>query len=235
MPERLGVIARLRRYPVKSMRGEDLEGAVFEKNGLVGDRVYAFFDENRINEGKFPWGWVTARQVPEMILYEPRYTKRDISKLEFFSSGNKMSKEEFESYFRKKYSLKFSLRFDERGNHDSKPVSLLGLSTVRQLEEESVVTLDPERFRANIYAEWENQRPFYEDELVGRILLVGKARIKILQKNSRCQIPTFDPNNAKPSPRVLENITRNHGGFTGVYASVEQSGEVKIGDAIISE
>jgi len=231
----LGKVARLRRYPVKSMKGEYLEKTRLDKSGMIGDRYYAFMDESRKNETKFPWGWITARQVPELLLFEPKYPQNDLKKLEFFSNENRLSMEEMASYLAKKYSLKVSLKFDEKGNFDSKPVSLIGLSTVRQLETESVVESDPERFRANIYAEWEDQRPFYEDDLVGKTLSVGKAKIKILEKNSRCSIPTLDPKTAKATPKIQENITRNHGGFTGVYASVEESGEVKIGDEIISE
>lgn len=228
--QRLGTVARLRRYPVKSMMGEDLEEASFEKNGVVGDRVYAFFDEKGKNGRQFPWPWITARQVPEMLLYEPRYRSSDITKLEFFSNGKGI--EEFISFVEKKYSLKIRLGFDERGNHDSKPVSLLGLATVAQLEKESI-QLDPERFRANIYGEWE--KPFFENELVGRSLLIGNVKLKILKKNSRCEIPTLDPKTARPSRIVLENITRKHGGCAGIYASVEESGVAKVGDVILSE
>ncbi|MHB2036087.1 MAG: MOSC domain-containing protein [Nitrososphaerales archaeon] len=231
----LGRVARLRRYPVKSMKGEDLDSALLLTSGMVGDRLYAFLDENRRNETKFPWGWITARQVPELLLFEPKYIRNDVKRLEFLSNQSRMNAEVIVSYLAKKYSLKVSLKFDERGNFDSKPISLLGLSTLRQLETESFDRLDPERFRANIYAEWEDQRPFYEDDLVGKTLIMGKAKIKILRKNSRCSIPTLDPKTAKATPKIQENITRNHGGFTGVYASVLQSGEVNVGDEIISE
>jgi len=231
----LGRVARLRRYPVKSMRGEDLEKTRLEKSGMIGDRYYAFMDESRKNETKFPWGWITARQVPELLLFEPKYPQNDLKRLEFFSNENRLSAQEMTSHLTKKYSLKVSLKFDEKGNFDSKPVSLIGLSTVRQLETESVEDLDPERFRANIYAEWEDQRPFYEDGLVGKTLIIGNAKIKILKRNSRCSIPTLDPKTAKATPKIQENITRNHGGFTGVYASVLQIGEVNVGDEIISE
>ena len=230
-----GTVARLRRYPVKSMKGEDLDRALLSTSGMVGDRLYAFLDENRKNETKFPWGWITARQIPELLLFEPKYLRNDVKRLEFLSKEGRMSAEEMIAYLTRKYSLKVSLKFDKEGNFDSKPVSMIGLSTVRQLETESVEELDPERFRANIYAEWEDQRPFHEDDLVGNTLIIGNAKIKILEKNSRCSIPTLDPKTAKATPKIQENITRTHGGFTGVYASVEENGEVKVGDEIIIE
>ena len=42
--ERLGTLERLRRYPVKSMAGEDMQEARVTYAGLLGDRVYAFVD-----------------------------------------------------------------------------------------------------------------------------------------------------------------------------------------------
>jgi MOSC domain-containing protein len=227
--QKLGRVARLRRYPVKSMKGEELEEAFFEKNGVIGDRLYAFFDERGKAGRQFPWPWITARQVPEMLLYEPRYKSKGTSELEFISND----KEPFVSFVEKKYSLKVRLGFDEKRNHDSEPVSLLGMSTIAQLERESI-QLEPERFRANIYAEWEDPEPFFEDGLVGKILSIGSVKIRLLRKNSRCQIPTLDPDTAVPSMKVLENITRNHSGFTGVYASVEKTGVVNRGDEIFS-
>lgn len=214
--------------------GEDLESAILEKGGIVGDRVYAFFDEKGRDGRGFPWPWITARQVPKMLLYEPRFASDDLTKLEFFSSGTRIEKDEFESLVEKEYSLKIKLKFDERGNHDSKPVSLLGLDTIAQLERESM-QLQQERFRANIYAKWDDPKPFFEDELVGKELKIGSAKIRVVKKNSRCEITTFDPNTAKPSRIVLENIARNHGGCVGVYASIESIGQVRTGDEISIE
>ncbi len=127
--QKLGRVARLRRYPVKSMMGEELDMAIFEKTGVRGDRLYAFFDAKGKEVRQFPWPWITARQVPEMLLYEPRYISNHISKIEFFSNGERIEKEQIESLIERKYSLKATLKFDERGNHDSKPVSLISLST----------------------------------------------------------------------------------------------------------
>ena len=67
--ERIGQLSILRRYPVKSMAGEDLGEARVGFAGMVGDRVFAFID-NR-NRTNFPW--MTARQGRELILFRPRF------------------------------------------------------------------------------------------------------------------------------------------------------------------
>ncbi len=43
---KVGAVARLWRFPVKSMRGERLEQAELTEHGLVGDRAYALIDAN---------------------------------------------------------------------------------------------------------------------------------------------------------------------------------------------
>jgi uncharacterized protein YcbX len=63
----LGQVNRILRYPVKSMKGEALEESTLAWNGLVGDRSFGFCE---VKSG----GWLTAREFPRLILYEPRYT-----------------------------------------------------------------------------------------------------------------------------------------------------------------
>src|SRR5580700_10101028 len=67
--ERIGTIASLRRYPVKSMAGEELAAARVTFAGLIGDRVHAFVDES--NKSSFPW--MTARQARDWLLFQPRF------------------------------------------------------------------------------------------------------------------------------------------------------------------
>lgn len=224
---RLGKIARLRRYPVKSMRGEDLEEAFFDKNGIVGDRSFALVDQKGKDGRGFPWPWITARQIPELLLYEPKYGKE----IEFWKDGNKVELQSIQSFLKKEYSIKTELKYDENGNHDSKPVSILGLETIAELERETM-KLEPERFRANIYADWEEKKPFYEDDLVGKVLHLGEVELEVVKKNSRCEIPNINPRTIEISKKVLETIARNHKGCTGVYAIITKTGKARVGDEI---
>jgi len=56
-------LTELRRYPVKSCRGESLQSAVVESWGLVGDRRWMLVDDSGES--------VTVRQKPRMLLVHP--------------------------------------------------------------------------------------------------------------------------------------------------------------------
>lgn len=59
-------VTEIRRYPVKSCRGEAMPSAVVERQGLAGDRRYIVVDER--NEA------VTAREIPRLLLVLPQLT-----------------------------------------------------------------------------------------------------------------------------------------------------------------
>ncbi|HJQ44668.1 MAG TPA: MOSC N-terminal beta barrel domain-containing protein [Jatrophihabitantaceae bacterium] len=56
-------VTEIRRYPVKSCRGESLPDALVERQGLAGDRRYMIVDSDaRV---------LTAREIPRMLLIRP--------------------------------------------------------------------------------------------------------------------------------------------------------------------
>jgi hypothetical protein len=67
--ELIGTVESLWRYPVKSMRGEELQEAFVGFPGVYGDRLYAF--RNSAAPKGFPY--LTGRELEVMLLYQPRY------------------------------------------------------------------------------------------------------------------------------------------------------------------
>jgi uncharacterized protein YcbX len=73
MPIEIGEIEAIFRYPVKSMRGEPLNGATLGWYRLDGDRRLAF---RRLDDrGDFPW--LTASKLPDLILFAPKQRADD--------------------------------------------------------------------------------------------------------------------------------------------------------------
>src|SRR6266446_973865 len=65
----VGRVESLWRYPVKSMRGEELQEVFVGFPGLYGDRLYAF--RNSAAPKGFPY--LTGREQEVMLLYRPSY------------------------------------------------------------------------------------------------------------------------------------------------------------------
>jgi uncharacterized protein len=240
--EKLGTLHILRRYPFKSMAGEDLAEIFVTYAGLTGDRAYAFVDKNNVSN--FPW--MTARQAHEMLLFRPRYLEsppisEEHPSAECFRAEVKtpegrvlaVDDPQFTPFFEKRFDRQLELRFSERSMQDACPVSLLGTATIDSLSQETGMALDHRRFRTNFYIAWDNRKPYFEDGLVGERLQIGeKLTLMIVKKDSRCVIITLDPSSAETSPQVLETVTRNHGRCFGVYGSVIREGVVRSGDPV---
>src|ERR1700712_3912207 len=69
----VGRIESAWRYPVKSMRGEELRQAFVGFAGVYGDRFYAFVS-SAAQKG-FPY--LTAREKETMLLYKPAYREAE--------------------------------------------------------------------------------------------------------------------------------------------------------------
>ena len=75
---------------------------------------------------------------------------------------------------------------------------------------------------------WDNERPFYEDELVGRELQVGDTvTLQVVKKDERCVMITLDPDTAAVAPQVLQKVALGHQGCAGVYGVVLREGIVR--------
>src|SRR5262249_60299474 len=94
-----------------------------------------------------------------------------------------------------------TLRFSERSLYDCRPVSLFGNASATGLGEELAMPIDRRRFRANFYADWTEDRPYREDELVGRTLQIGeRLHLAVLERDPRCKMISIDPATSKTEP-----------------------------------
>jgi len=256
----IGRVDSLWRYPVKSMRGEELSEAHIGFSGVYGDRFYAF----RSSAAPVGFPHLTGREQEQMILYRPRFKHSDkaarppnLAEAEglapgltpVFADPGELAVEvetptgevlavDDPALLRRLgdgmgATVSLSLARSDRSMTDCRPISLFALQTVRELGKELGVVLDKRRFRANIYADLGPAAGFSEDGFVGRRLRIGsKTVISILERDSRCKMITLDPETAEANPEVLRRVARSHDGKAGVYAAVLVEGLVRQGDAI---
>jgi uncharacterized protein YcbX len=255
---RIGSVASIVRYPVKSMAGESVDAGFVGFSGLFGDRAYAFVQEG----GRKGFPWFTVRDLEDLLLYKPRFLHPASARAPVeidtslglavgvapvFPDQNSFEVEvetpagerfairapELKAKLEQDSGKALVLRFSERSQCDCRPVSLMADVSVAALGVELQMPIDSRRFRANFYVTWDNSAPFYENELVGSILQIGdRTRLMVTERDPRCKIITIDPDTADESPKILRHITTNHRGTAGVYGAVLLEGMVQVGDRV---
>lgn len=117
---------------------------------------------------------------------------------------------------------------------DAFPLLLLSdrsLETLQRQGEDS--RFDVRRFRPNLLlTDCAADEPFPEFGWAGRQLQVGAARLHVEIACPRCVMTTHDFADLPRDPEIMRTLVREAGGNLGVYASVEEPGEVAEGDAV---
>ena len=256
----IGQVDSVWRYPVKSMRGEEMDEIFAGYAGVYGDRLFAF--RSSIAPDGFPY--LTGRDLRQMIRYRPRFRDAEkaahpinLTEAEKLSPNiNPVSADACElmldvetpdgkSFAIDDPGLIEDLRSSLDGNHqltllrsdkamtDCRPVSIFSVQTARKLGDETGAAVDKRRFRANIYVDLTNAEGFAEDGFVGRSLRIGsKATVAVLQRDARCMMIVLDPDTAEKTPAVLKAVAQAHEGCAGVYGAVLIEGTIRKGDPV---
>jgi hypothetical protein len=254
----VGKVDSVWRYPVKSMRGEELEEAFAGYPGVYGDRLCAF--KSSASPKGFPY--FTAREQRRLLQYRPhfRYPDKaarpvnlteadkmgagplsaDISELmidietpegKMLAIDDPVLIEMLRSDVDEKHQL--TLMRSHRAMTDCRPVSMFSLQSARQLSEETGKPIDKRRFRANVYVDLTSGGGFAENDFVGQSLRIGpKVVVRILERDARCVIITLDPDTTERTPEILKKVAQAHEGMAGVYGAVMVEGMLHKGDSI---
>ena len=256
---KIGTIESIWRYPCKGMRGEEIPHVYTGFAGLMGDRIYGVIAED--GDPAFPWHTGRDQEefvlyearytsgddllVPKNIdAFEglapgikPIYPDDEAFSVNVKTPDGKIvgiESREFLDDLQKTTDRSLRVHMTQQGQHDCRPVSIFSLSALAALSEETGMKIDKRRFRANFYVEWENQDdPYYEFSLVGKSLKIGdKLEVRVIERDPRCKMITLDPDTSDESPKLLQHVSRRHGGDAGVFAAVLSEGRVKKGDPI---
>ena len=256
----IGKVDSLWRYPVKSMRGQELDEMFAGYAGVYGDRLFAF--ESSASARGFPF--FTGRDQRQMIRYRARFRNQEkaarpvnLGEAEKLSPNlNPISADvselmvDVETPDGKAFAIDDpalidNLRSNIDGNHeltllrsdkaitDCRPLSIFAVQTAEKLGEETGVAVDKRRFRANVYVDLTSSVGFAENEFVGRSLRIGpKVTVAVLQRDARCMMITLDPDTAEKTPAILKAVAQAHEGMAGVYGAVLTEGLIRKGDSV---
>lgn len=205
----IGSIAALRRYPVKSLRGEALDALEVAESGVVGDRTGALFAlDDHARAGK------TYRGKEHELLHLTADVEQAVALAA--ERGDRVE-----------------LR---RGDHffDDAPISLI---IDRWLEEPSAqlgFDVEWERCRPNLFVRANSAFAQAEEAFVGTELRIGSVRLRVRAANERCVVVNYDPASPAQDPRVLRWLAQNRNALLGVYCDVLEPGVVRVGDAVVT-
>jgi MOSC domain-containing protein len=256
----IGTVESLWRYPVKSMRGEELDELFASYAGVYGDRLFAF--ESSAGRKGFPF--FTGREERQMIRYRPRFRNpnkaaRPVNLADAESLGpgvNPLSAHPTElmidvempdgktiaiddpaliDHLRTNIdeNHQLTLRRSDKAMTDCRPLSIFAVQSAKKLGEETGIIVDKRRFRANVYLDLTSSDGFAEDALVGRSMRIGsRVVVSVLERDPRCMMITLDPDTAEKSPAILKAVAQAHGGMAGVYGAVLVEGMMHKGDQV---
>ena len=234
-------VAELWRYPVKSLQGEQLDGAAVTDGGIADDRAYAIFD---LDTG---FG-LTARRVPELLFASARLMGDDRPPEITLPDGTIACGDAALSHWLgRRVALRAAAEVDERqyenpmdAEHDADWIVFDGApgpfhdSARTRVSLVSTGTLgdwDPRRFRANVLLDGTG-----EDELVGSTIGIGGVRLDVVKRVSRCVIITRPQSGEiERDLDVLRTVNRERAGCLAIGALVSGTGTMGVGDEIVPE
>jgi uncharacterized protein YcbX len=115
-------------------------------------------------------------------------------------------------------------------DHSNAVISVVNLSSVRDLERVTGAEINPIRFRANIYID--GLEPWAEFNWGGGVL-IGSAKLSITKRINRCPAINVDPETGERNLNLLKDLKRGFGHiYMGVYAAVTKAGNIAINDRL---
>jgi hypothetical protein len=110
-------------------------------------------------------------------------------------------------------------------------VSLINLASIRALETAMGASIDPIRFRANVY--FDGEAPWREHDWIGAEIALGAARLRVVSPITRCAATQVNPVTAERDLDIPAALDRNFGHINmGIYAEVLSHGEIAVGDEL---
>jgi len=235
-----GRVARLWRWPVKSMAGEEVRALSVGPQGVGGDRIQAV-----LHEHKGQWKPLTAREAPRLLAWSATYPFNLDAGLDpsrpphaiVAAPGGKRSwrwgDPQLRSALEADIGRPVKLIRDTNAVHDVPGTLLVTVgATLRALCEELSGDVDLRRFRPNLHLDLDAP-PWVEEGWVGaEIAFEGGLRLAVDHPCDRCAIPTRHPDTRLKWPGLLAHLAAEHEQNFGVRARVLAPARVAAGEGV---
>ncbi len=234
LAEVVGQLAGLRRFPVRSLGGEQPNECLIQGSGLAGDRIYDLFDEQ---QGVA----LSSLTVPFLLRYRARLLDPMVRGSDLAAwirvrlpdgSERELTDTAWLDDIARRSGHPVRLRAREDVHAEIAPLHVLSVQTVRFIEKQYGGPLEPARFRSNLMLDLPDGRPFEEDRWIGRQIWIGDVLLEIVRQCERSIVPSLDADTPERSPGILAAILRGRGGLIGVSARAITGNRLRVGDPV---
>ena len=240
------------RYPVKGMSGEALDQAELSPGQcLPGDRRFAIAHGSvQFRDGNPHWmdknSFLMLAKDEKLAQLRVRFDDGDgtltvlrdgkavVTGKPDDAMGRMLIGQFFASFMAA--SLRGAAKFvaAEGVNFTDVPekyLSIINLASVADLERVARQSVDPLRFRGNLYLE--GLAPWSETDWIGRILEIGDLRLEAVEPIGRCAATNVNPETAERDMNVPLTLRKGFGHTNmGVYARVVEGGSLALGSPV---
>ena len=253
-------LARLMRYPVKGLPGEDLhETPLAAGEGIVHDRRFALtstvastmdgawmachsFFINARQDGLLRFRQKLDDKANMLHLTSPHGSvlSIDLTDPDAIAQANRqlpMFLWSLETGDANPFPPMLAERRREAGSlsgywdFTDSAISLINLASVREIEKAAGVGVDPVRFRGNLLVD--GLEPWEEFSFPGRRLQIGGAELEGIRPAARCPATSVNPATASRDLDVPAIMTKAFGhNYCGIYLRVVKPGTMKPGDPV---
>ncbi|PXX56539.1 hypothetical protein DFR70_11991 [Nocardia tenerifensis] len=233
VPQVVGRIAEIRRFPVKSTAGESLSVAEIDGRGLQFDRRWAAYTaDGGIASGKTTrrfrrvtglLRWRSAVDVPSGLAYLWDCDDRQ------YEVGDPLADKALTEAFNQPLAVRTESAVE---HHDESGVHIVTTSSIRRVEQLIGAAFDPHRSRANLLIETDGIA-FLEDSWSGALLWIGPSVVlRLGVAMPRCVMIDQPQTGAYLTVPALKPLGREHNMSLGLKAEVVRTGTVSVGDAV---
>jgi uncharacterized protein len=228
-------VTALRRYPVKSMLGEDLETAVVTEAGLEGDRAVAVIDRSTGNvaTAKHPALWrgllafsghwnngspsITLPEGTTIAADDPAVGKilsellgREVELSTSRPDGAQVGRPDPEDVIAAGDDADVPFQVLEIGR-GTPGTNFVDFAPVHLLTTATLAAVGMEmiRYRPNLVLDT-GDAPFAENDWAGREITIGAVRLSVIVPTPRCAVPTLAHGSLPRRPDAVRNLLQRN-------------------------
>ena len=255
MPDMMGRVEKIYRYPVKGLSAEALDSVALTKGqALPNDRRFA------LTLGSTPYDQAKSEWLPQtsflMLMRNEKLAtletlfNNETETLSIFRGGKQVVCGKLTDRVGRSMIEEFFAAYmgaEARGrprvvegssdcmfsNSSSAVISLINLASVRDMERVVGGPINPLRFRGNIYFEAES--PWVEFGWVEREIVVGGVCLSAIKRIGRCAATNVNPETARRDLNIPQALQRGYEHIDcGIYAEVTSAGTIAAGDPVVA-